>query len=579
MPKTVHLIFKTHLDVGFTNLAATVVRQYLESYIPQAMAVARELRRRGGEERFLWTTGSWLIYQYLEQTDAKARATMEAAIAAGDIRWHALPFTTHTEAMTPALLRAGLGLSQELDRRFGVRTIAAKMTDVPGHTRGLVPMLAEAGVEFLHLGVNPACPAPHVPDLFRWRDPESDAQVTVMYHKSGYGNATRVDGLDQAIVFAHTGDNCGPQSANQIVEQYDQLRQQFPGARLLASTMDAFATALRPVVPALPIIEAELGDTWIHGLGTDPAKLAAFRQLCRCLDAWTTAGRAAAVQPFARALLMIPEHTWGLDVKTHLGDYLNYARPDFEAARQRDRVDAPVPEKYSFVRPMLTAGERSYRRLEASWQEQRDYLAQACNTLADPALLNAAQAALAELQPAPPDLDGFQWQPDDQQAPVETTHFQVAINPQTGALASLLDRRQNLDWAATREGLGLLRYQTFAAADYDRYMAAYNLNLEHPWCRNWAIPDFAKPGMETTVAPAAMHLPTVRRTGLRRTAEATTLIAELAFADSAHRDFGAPARAWLEYTFPYAAAEVHLRLQWFDKPASRLPEALLFCLS
>ena len=33
------------------------------------------------------------------------------------------------------------------------------MTDVPGHTLGIVPLLAEAGVRFLHLGVNTASPA------------------------------------------------------------------------------------------------------------------------------------------------------------------------------------------------------------------------------------------------------------------------------------------------------------------------------------------------------------------------------------------------------------------------------------
>ena len=60
--------------------------------------------------------------------------------------------------MSPALFRAGLSFSQELDRRFGVRTTAAKMTDVPGHTLGIVPLLAEAGVRFLHLGVNTASP-------------------------------------------------------------------------------------------------------------------------------------------------------------------------------------------------------------------------------------------------------------------------------------------------------------------------------------------------------------------------------------------------------------------------------------
>jgi hypothetical protein len=36
----------------------------------------------------------------------------------------------------------------------GFTESAAKMTDVPGHTRVIIPLLAQAGVKFLHIGVN-----------------------------------------------------------------------------------------------------------------------------------------------------------------------------------------------------------------------------------------------------------------------------------------------------------------------------------------------------------------------------------------------------------------------------------------
>ena len=88
---------------------------------------------------------------------------MEEAIDAGDVVWHGLPFTTYTEMMDASLFRFGLSLSQELDRRFGKKTIAAKMSDVPGHTRAIVPMLAEAGIRVLHIGVNPSSTPPDVP--------------------------------------------------------------------------------------------------------------------------------------------------------------------------------------------------------------------------------------------------------------------------------------------------------------------------------------------------------------------------------------------------------------------------------
>lgn len=142
--KKIYVLFKTHLDIGFTDLSANVVKNYMENYLPNAMRVARQMR--GEKERFIWTTGSWLIEKFLEESPD--RKLLEEAIEAGDIRWHGLPFTTHTELMDEGLLNYGIRISEKLDKRFDMQTIAAKMTDVPGHTIGMVPFLAKAGIRF-----------------------------------------------------------------------------------------------------------------------------------------------------------------------------------------------------------------------------------------------------------------------------------------------------------------------------------------------------------------------------------------------------------------------------------------------
>ena len=41
MIKDVFLIFKTHLDIGFTDYAENVKEKYLTQYIPNAIATAR----------------------------------------------------------------------------------------------------------------------------------------------------------------------------------------------------------------------------------------------------------------------------------------------------------------------------------------------------------------------------------------------------------------------------------------------------------------------------------------------------------------------------------------------------------
>ena len=126
------LIFKTHLDLGYTDLAAKVERRYMEEFIPHALDLAESVK--DSDERFVWTTGSWLVERFLQSSEAN-RVRMEQAIENGLIAWHALPFTMHAEMMNGPLYERGLAVSKRLDEKFGRKTIAAKATDVPGMTK------------------------------------------------------------------------------------------------------------------------------------------------------------------------------------------------------------------------------------------------------------------------------------------------------------------------------------------------------------------------------------------------------------------------------------------------------------
>src|ERR1700687_1772009 len=90
--KRVLAVFKCHFDAGFIDTQAAVVHRYFSEFFPQAIAIA-EQSRQPGNHRYVWTTGSWLLYENLEQASPQDRRRMEQAIAPGDIAWHALPFS------------------------------------------------------------------------------------------------------------------------------------------------------------------------------------------------------------------------------------------------------------------------------------------------------------------------------------------------------------------------------------------------------------------------------------------------------------------------------------------------------
>jgi hypothetical protein len=528
MSGTLHLIFKTHLDLGFTGRASAVREQYHDHFIPMALDTGEHFRVEGGRE-FIWTTGSWLIWDHLETQSAEKVRRLERAIADGLIRWHALPFTTHTELMSPRLFREGIGIARELDRRFGLTTRAAKMTDVPGHTLGAVKIMAEEGIEFLHLGVNSASPVPDVPPVFHWQAP-SGASVVVMYQPS-YGALQRVEGVPDAIAFAHTNDNTGPQGITQVIENHREAARLAPDLTVRAASLDDYWSSLRPNAARLPVVTQEIGDTWIHGTASAPARIRHFVAAQRALDGWdevTPARRA-----FARKLMEIPEHTWGVDIKIFLRDETAFDRPAFEEARRTN------------PRFAIT---------EAAWAEQDRIVAEAiahltpedraaCSTVAAPVVAGKA-ATLTD--------------------PSEIGPFSISFDPATGAVRFLHHHGKPLLTARPGSvGLFAFSQQSFDAADLfasvDSYLTA------RP---DWAWRDHLKPGFEKTQTARTATFLTEDPNLTRDTA---ALHVSTSMPPDAVHDFGAPRMVTSSYEAIGDTLTVTLTLH--GKAANRQPEA------
>ena len=272
--KRVLVAFTCHLDVGFTNTQAAVLAKYFDQYYPAAMQTANALRE-AGEDRYVWSTGSWLLYEYLEHITGAARTRAEQAIGNGDMAWYAVPFNLETEMLDHSMLEGALGISHALDRRFDKRTTGAKMSDVPGHTRGLVAPFAANGVTLLDIGVNGASTVPEVPPLFVWQEPQGGS-VVMMYHH-GYGGILQVPDSDLAVAIDVRNDNAGPHSVAQVKNIYAGLRRQFPNARVSAANLSEIALAVEPYKANLPVVTHEIGDTWSYGVASDPVKVARYR--------------------------------------------------------------------------------------------------------------------------------------------------------------------------------------------------------------------------------------------------------------------------------------------------------------
>lgn len=585
-PKRVHVVFKTHFDIGYTDLAQNVVERYMNLFFPKAIETAAYFEEHKENGSFIWTTGSWLIDYLLKHGTESEKTTTIEAIRKGHLSYLGLPFTTHSELLDPELLDYGISIAQTLDERFGKKTIAAKMTDVPGHTRSIITHLAKAGIKYLHVGVNGASYPPDVPEVFLWRN-QDGSEIIVQYSKS-YGDYGYVEGMEDFLYFAHTHDNHGPSSIEQIENEFTQLRQAYPDAVIEASTLDRYAEKLWAIREKLPVVEEEIGDSWIHGGSSDPYKLAALRELMRLKSKWLSEGvlttEDAEYHAFCDSLIMVPEHTWGMDIKRYLADYAHYEKEDFQRARKLDKTDPSLnPQAYRFVEENsqielqemfgdeaeAKLDARSYSLVEKAWQEQRDYLEVAIDNL-HPDRQNEAVNALKALVPERSSVrDGSTKLESDQT--YRLGRFQVMF-ADDGSIVGLQDETGR-QWADPSHRIGLYSYEVFSQEDYDRWYREYCVNWHTG--QPWAIGDFGKAGMDLakqwvrnqTMTPKLISLTLQQEEGR------DIVVARLKMPAAATEQMGAPRELVVEYTFPVDSNTLESRWMWFDKDAHRLPEA------
>ena len=520
----VYVVFKTHLDVGFTDLSSVVTERYVREFIPKALDVAERLEAEGTGERYVWTTGSWLIWEYLRTASPADAKRLEAAIRRGDIVWNGVPYTVESESMNLDLFESCLQLAKRLDKRYGKETIAAKMTDVPGHTRSIVAPLSRAGIRFLHIGVNPASPIPAVPEFCRWRD--TDGSEVILVYQQDYGSENILPNGKVAISINFTGDNHGPHTYEQVKKIYADLHKRYPKAQLIPASFNEIAKELEAIKEQLPVVTSEIGDTWIYGYGSAPIRMAKFRALSALYSKWIREKKIDKTSDealhFAIELGLIAEHTWGFDVKTHLRNWDKYDMDLFLAARDSE----------------------PFRKIEESWKEKDQPIERAISCLPE-ALQKEAWAKMAEIE-------------------------QVSI-PEFG---QEMQNESPSDWqsALLQSGqlkVGGLIYEMYDGKDYADFLNRY-LRAQY----GWAYDDLGKTGLDRSKAVSVSLPAQVVRRKVSQEADGERTLCELAFPRKEGVDSRVYPKGMYVETKTYAdgkRADVVVTID--RKPAVRLPEA------
>ena len=163
----------------------------------------------------------------------------------------------------------------------------------------------------------------------------------------------------------------------------------------------------------MPVVTQEIGDTWIHGVASDPLKVARYREIARLRESWLAQGqvphrRRQQISRCLRSLLLEVEHTWGTDTKTWL-DFDHY-----------------TPAQLA---PMLDT--KNYKVVEFSWEEKRQDLYTGISAL-PASLREQAQAAVRGLAAQEPHVSAGSLHPAGKA--IETRYFVLGVDPKSGAI-------------------------------------------------------------------------------------------------------------------------------------------------
>lgn len=548
-------------------------------FVPRAASTAFRLPLLEGakpEWEYKWMGHSWVFDMFLGCQDApdgpelnatilkcptpEQVADFEAAVRSGAVTWHAFPHNAEPEMYTADFFLASLNRTFELDRRFGRSTRRAlSQRDVPGLSRAAIPLLREAGVELVAIGANGA--AGHggvadVPRVFRWEDRATGQDVITLLHQGGYGSfdsihdCAIVHEAGTAICPAWRSDNTGPHSAEEALEIFQKVQAAFPNATVRSSdAYEEFLDAVKPVKDLLPTITQELGDSWIHGVSTDPVKVATYRaalrarKLCQSEGRWDFNGRAE--NAFDRLVVKVGEHTWG--------DNSHECRE--------------APWNNTALHRTLEDGTWQGQKCIATWKEQRNYILNAVMELKlwDGACAEDVARAVREASPPSSPFDVSRYTKlDDMFQTFALGDLSLAFGP-TGGMVKL--SKDGYDWASPESPLAEFVYQTLDGSTMQDFI--HNYSKDVGCCSD----DFYKPGLPDSLdggSTAGIARGQLQELWHRSELGSMSFVAVIVMPSFEHEFRGAPEKVLLKADV--SEGSLALTLQLRNKTITHIPE-------
>ncbi len=201
--QNIYLLHHSHVDIGYTHVQKEVEEIHWK-YFEEVIEYAKKSSNNPDGSHFKWNTEvMWAVDSYLEKAAPEKRAEFVNAVKKGWIGLDALYGNELTGLCNTEELVRLTESGRKISKMCGVALESAMITDVPGWTWGMVPVLAKSGVKYISMGTNFGHRIGSTIEKwgdrpFYWVSPSGEEKILCWIHEKAYSMFH--SGLDMAAL-------------------------------------------------------------------------------------------------------------------------------------------------------------------------------------------------------------------------------------------------------------------------------------------------------------------------------------------------------------------------------------------
>ena len=189
--KTIYLLPHSHVDIGYTHVQ-NEVEQIQWQNIRDAISFSKQTSNYPKGAQFKWNSEvMWAVDSYLASCTISEKEEFKAAIQKGWFELNGLYANLLTGLCRPEELFNMIRCGQEIGSEFNIHVNSAMISDIPGFSWGIVPVMAQSGIQYFSIGTNQGHRIGSVIDMlgdkpFYWQSPSGEEKILCWVHGQGY---------------------------------------------------------------------------------------------------------------------------------------------------------------------------------------------------------------------------------------------------------------------------------------------------------------------------------------------------------------------------------------------------------